>query len=151
MRSEEIPGTKYMNVTAEAVTDIELPQQNELTLFVQCVNEAEECSFHYETIGREMEVSLPAMETSTYPAENTLDVLKVSMSPAYYKTEGDVEVTLRFTSAPEASVDATSVPEDVELTLDDFVVKNGRVESDITKVSTGVFTFTVKRHPQGRS
>ena len=40
MRSEEIPGTKYMNVTAEAVTDIELPQQNELTLFVQCVNEA---------------------------------------------------------------------------------------------------------------
>ena len=144
MRSEEIPGTKYMNVTAEAVTDIELPQQNELTLFVQCVNEAEECSFHYETIGREMEVSLPAMETSTYPAENTLDVLKVSMSPAYYKTEGDVEVTLRFTSAPEASVDAASVPEEVELTLDDFVVKNGRVESDITKVSTGVFTFTVK-------
>ncbi|OAO14084.1 hypothetical protein AV274_4262 [Blastocystis sp. ATCC 50177/Nand II] len=141
---EEIPGTKYMNVTAEAVTDIELPQQNELTLFVQCVNEAEECSFHYETIGREMEVSLPAMETSTYPAENTLDVLKVSMSPAYYKTEGDVEVTLRFTSAPEASVDAASVPEEVELTLDDFVVKNGRVESDITKVSTGVFTFTVK-------
>lgn len=132
-----------MNITAEAITDIELPQQNELTLFVQCLSEEEACSFHYSTIGREMEVSLPAMETSTYPAENTLDVLKVSMSPEYYKTEGDVEVTLSFTSAPEMSIDTTSVPEDVDVAIEDFVVKNGKIQSDITKVSTGVYTFTV--------
>ena len=133
-----------MNVTAEAVTDIEhSPAERAHPV----------CAVR-ERGGR---VLLPLRDDRTgdggvaardgdldVPRGDTLDVLKVSMSPAYYKTEGDVEVTLRFTSAPEASVDAASVPEEVELTLDDFVVKNGRVESDITKVSTGVFTFTVK-------
>ena len=47
MCSQEIPETKYMNVTGETVADIVLPEQNGLLLFVQCLNEVEPCSFHY--------------------------------------------------------------------------------------------------------
>ena len=143
MRSQEIPETKYMNVTGETVADIELPEQNGLLLFVQCLNEVEPCSFHSKTMAREATETLPALETSTYVAENTDAVLKLSMTPAYYNVEGNVEVTLSFTAAPESRIDVESVPEDVELEASDLVVKNGAIVGAITKVSAGVFSFTV--------
>ena len=143
MCSQEIPETKYMNVTGETVADIELPEQNGLLLFVQCLNEVEPCSFHYKTMAREATETLPALETSTYVAENTDAVLKLSMTPAYYNVEGNVEVTLSFTAAPESRIDVESVPEDVELEASDLVVKNGAIVGAITKVSAGVFSFTV--------
>lgn len=143
MCSQEIPETKYMNVTGETVADIELPEQNGLLLFVQCLNEVEPCSFHYKTMAREATETLPALETSTYVAENTDAVLKLSMAPAYYNVEGNVEVTLSFTAAPESRIDVEGVPEDVELEASDLVVKNGAIVGAITKVSAGVFSFTV--------
>lgn len=143
MRSQEIPETKYMNVTGETVADIVLPEQNGLLLFVQCLNEVESCSFHYKTMAREATETLPALETSTYVAENTDAVLKLSMAPAYYNVEGNVEVTLSFTAAPESRIDVEGVPEDVELEASDLVVKNGAIVGAITKVSAGVFSFTV--------
>ena len=94
-------------------------------------------------MAREATETLPALETSTYVAENTDAVLKLSMAPAYYNVEGNVEVTLSFTAAPESRIDVEGVPEDVELEASDLVVKNGAIVGAITKVSAGVFSFTV--------
>lgn len=133
--STELEVTKHMNAVKDEVVEVTIPSITELRLFVQCLNEETACSVKYETQVWESTVEVPAKESSTFVASNSVASLAVEMSPEYYNTEGDVEVTLTFTSE--------SVPEPVELTAADLTIKNGQLNGDLVKVEDHIYRFTV--------
>lgn len=136
--SSEMEATEHKNAVKNDSFEIELPAIKELRLFVQCLNEENACSVAYETAAWQTTVSVNAKESSTFAAANTVEVLKMTMTPEYYNQEGDVEVTLSF-----FAVGAEEVAEDVELTASDFILKNAELKGEITKVEGNVYRFLV--------
>ena len=130
--------TEHKNSVKGDSFDIELPAINELRLFVQCLNEESACSVSYETAAWQSTVSVNAKESSTFAAANSVEVLKMTMTPEYYNQEGDVEVTLSF-----FAVGSEEHAEDVELTSENFILKNAELKGEITKVEGNVYRFQV--------
>ena len=127
-----------MNVAKDESFEVTLPEITELRLFVRCLNEEAACSVGYETMQWESTVAIPAKESSTFPASNTLASLAAEMTPKFYNHEGDVEVTLRFFIAG-----SEQVPESVELSAEDLTIKNGVLNGEIIREEENVYRFAV--------
>ena len=136
--STDLDDTKHLNVGKGSDFEITLPEITELRLFVECLNEEAACSVDYETLAWQSVAEVPSKESATFVASNSVAILKAAMSPEFYNQEGDVKVTLSF-----YSVTSDEKPEEVELTAEDLVIKNGELNGAITKVESNVFRFVV--------
>ena len=112
MRSVEIEGTRQENASA-AFSEIAVPEKPDVKLFVQCLKSEGACSVAYRTAAWEKTVAIPFGESSTFPASNTREVLAAEIRPAFYRTPGDVEMTLRFFAvdpSEEKQTEAVDLP-----------------------------------------
>lgn len=142
----EIAETRQENASA-SFADIAVPEKPDVKLFVQCLRSEGECSVAYRTAAWEKTVTIPFGESSTFPASNTREVLAAEIRPAFYRTPGDVEMTLRF-FAVDASEKQT---EAVDLSAEDVQVINGAIKGDIRKVDATTYEFVVSPATSGAS
>ena len=144
MSSDELDITMNMNVTSEESRSVDLEEKPSYYLFVECLETSEVCSVTYKTASWEQTVTVPAGESSTFPASNTQAILSASMSPEYYRVEGPVSVVLTFS----LSVGSSTAPEHVSLTAADLTVKNGEISSELEEVTPGEFHFQITPSPR---
>lgn len=137
--SVEIAETRQENASA-AFSDIAVPEKPDVKLFVQCLKSEGECSVAYRTAAWEKTVAIPFGESSTFPASNTREVLAAEIRPAFYRTPGDVEMTLHFYAVDPSEEKQT---EEVDLSAEDVQVINGAIKGDIRKVDATTYEFVV--------
>ena len=147
MYSVEIEGTRQENANA-AFSEIAVPEKPDVKLFVQCLKSEGACSVAYRTAAWEKTVAIPFGESSTFPASNTREVLAAEIRPAFYRTPGDVEMTLRFFAVDPSEEKQT---EAVDLSAEDVQVINGSIKGDIRKVDATSYEFVVAPSTSGAS
>ena len=147
MRSVEIEGTRQENASA-SFSEIAVPEKPDVKLFVQCLKSEGACSVAYRTAAWEKTVAIPFGESSTFPASNTREVLAAEIRPAFYRTPGDVEMTLRFFAVDPSEEKQT---EAVDLSAEDVQVINGSIKGDIRKVDATTYEFVVAPSTSGAS